>query len=130
MSFATLISKDYWRSTKPIPCGGIANAKEKPCGGLVHAMGKSNETIDTSKLQKELDGIKREQRKLHEKLYGDREFYVNKVAGYSSVFMGSGLMVAKYDGEYNMITIRDTPLHNEDAMRLAEFILDNLKEDK
>jgi hypothetical protein len=105
-------------------------AKEEPCGSIANALGNFKKQQDIDGLQKELDSIKGEQKRLHEKVYGDRKFLIH-----GTVWSGLGAYhateeFARYDGEYNGITIDNRQLSNEDAIRLAEFILDNLKEDK
>ena len=109
--------------------------KEEPCGGIVNTKESQNEIINdmvenikrqqsTASLQREIDSLKSEQKKLHEKLYGDKSFYARVEKGFEWRFT----TIARYDGERNSITVGDYKLSNEDAMKLAEFILDNLKE--
>ena len=107
----------------------FGKAKEEPCGGIANTIELQENTEgqrSTASLQREIDDIKSEQKKLHEKLYGDKIFYARVEKGFEWRFT----TIARYDGERNSITIGDHKLSNEDAIRLAEFILDNLKEDK
>lgn len=92
--------------------------KEEPCGGIVGVP-----TGKQEKLEKRLEKTEEELKKLHAATYGD------KCEHHARLYMG-------YNGETNEFTFGYgfyspatllPPVSQEEAIELAEFIIDNYK---
>lgn len=94
--------------------------KKEPCGGIERPVDNNRE------LKERLARVENELKKLHKVTYGDKSEYHEN-------------LLMKYNGEANeftfgaikhaMITCELPPVSQEEALGLAEFILDNYKGD-